>query len=154
MGTIAIYVRRDIKAFMKKAGLRIVRSDPVTVGAVAVVAYALCDMVHEVLGHGTATLLSQHVKALTLTTVALSTSKSSRVVAAAGTIANLFASVAAFALWRRGSASATFRYFLWLLASLNLFNATGYLLFSGILGIGDWAVVMTGSRIQSSGEAA
>jgi hypothetical protein len=99
-------------------------------------------MVHEVLGHGTATLASPGVKAAMLTTVALSTDGSSRMVAAAGTIANLVAAIGA--LWflgRRRSAPA-WRYFLWLFGSLNLFNATGYFLYSGILDSGDWGVVI------------
>ena len=115
---------------------------PLTVGAIAVIAYALCDMIHEVLGHGTATLASPDVKAVSMTTVALSNVGGSRLVAAAGTLANLLASLVSFALWRRRSGSVTVRYFLWLLASLNLFNATAYLLYSGILGSGDWAVVI------------
>ena len=117
------------------------RASPITVGAIAVIAYAICDMIHEVLGHGTATLFSPDVKAVSLTTVALSTLGSSRLVAAAGTLANLLASLAAFALWRRKRGSVAVRYFFWLLASLNLLNATAYLLYSGILGIGDWSVV-------------
>ena len=117
------------------------RFNPITVGAIAVIAYALCDMIHEVLGHGTATLASRDVKAVLLTTVALSTQGSSRLVAAAGTLANLLAGLAAFVLWRRKWGSVTVRYSLWLLASLNLFSATGYLLYSGVLGSGDWAVV-------------
>ena len=117
------------------------RPSSITIGSIAVIAYASCNMIHEVLGHGTATLASPAVKAVSLTTVALSTSGGSRVVAAAGTLANLLASLAAFALWRRKWGSVTLRYFLWLLASVNLFNATAYLLYSGILGLGDWAVV-------------
>ena len=120
------------------------RSHLGTIVAVAVCAYAACDMIHEVLGHGTAAWISPRVEALSLTTVALQTSRASRVVAAAGTFANLVAGVVA--LWlarRRGRFDAT-RYFLWLLGAVNLLNAAGYFLFSAILGIGDWAVVMTG----------
>lgn len=121
-------------------------SDAITVASIAVVAYALCDMIHEVLGHGTATLAAPDVRAVSLTTVALSTLGSSRLVAAAGTLANVVASLAAFALGQRASASVPTRYFWWLLANLNLFNATAYLLYSGILGSGDWAVVIAGLK--------
>jgi hypothetical protein len=106
-------------------------------------------MTHEVLGHGTATLCSPDVRAASLTTVALSTLGSSRLVAAAGVIANLAASLAAFALWRRRSFSVPARYFWWLFASLNLFNATAYLLYSGILGSGDLAVATEGLEPRS-----
>lgn len=115
-----------------------------TVAAIAVVAYAACDMLHEVLGHGVATLIVPGVHALTLTTVAISTSASSRIVAAAGSLANLLAGVVALALARRGTRPTLARYFAWLFGSLNLLNATGYPLFSGLLDFGDWAVVIDG----------
>lgn len=120
------------------------RSNPVTVGAIAVVAYALCDMVHEVLGHGTASLASPAVKAVMLTTVSLSTVGSSRMVAAAGTIANLVAAIAALWALGRHTGPSAWRYFLWLFGSINLFNATAYFLYSGVLDSGDWAVVIAG----------
>lgn len=120
------------------------RSDGLTIASIAVVAYAVCDMTHEVLGHGTATLAAPDVSAVSLTTVALSTAGSSRLVAAAGTLANIVASLVAFAVGHLASNSVRARYFWWLLASLNLFNATAYLLYSGILGSGDWAVVTAG----------
>src|SRR5262249_35264446 len=40
--------------------------------------------------------------------------------------------------------SAQARYFLWLFAALNLLMAFGYLMFSGVLGLGDWAAVIKG----------
>lgn len=124
------------------------RSDGLTIASIAVAAYALCDMTHEVLGHGTATLAAPDVRAVSLTTVALSTLGSSGLVAAAGTLANIMASLAAFAVWHLASNSVRARYFWWLFASLNLFNATAYLLYSGILGSGDWAVVTAGLEPQ------
>jgi len=120
------------------------RPTTMSIGAVAVIAYALCDMIHEVLGHGLAVLASPGVAAISLTTVALSTSQSSRMVAAAGTVANLVVGITALTLAHRARFSMSARYFLWLLGALNLFNATGYLLYSGALGTGDWAVVIAG----------
>lgn len=121
-------------------------SNPATVAAIAIVAFALCDMVHEVLGHGTATLASPAVRATLLTTVALSTEGTSRLVAAAGTIANLAAAALSFLWLKRRAGAPSWQYFLWLFGSLNLFNATGYFLYSGILGSGDWAVVIAGLK--------
>ncbi len=120
------------------------RASAITIAAIAVVAFAFCDMVHEVLGHGTATLASPTVRATMLTTVALSTDGSSRTVAAAGSIANLAAAILAFWILTRTTLPAAWRYFLWLFASVNLFNATAYFLYSGILGSGDWGVVIAG----------
>lgn len=118
-----------------------------TVISVAIVAYAACDMVHEVLGHGVACVLTG-VKPLSLSTVALQTGTSSRFVAAAGSIANAVAGLLALLWFRRGSTFGPSRYFWWLFAALNLLNGTGYLLFSGILDFGDWAVVISGLELH------
>jgi len=119
------------------------RTNISTVIAIAFIAYAACDMVHEVLGHGVACALTG-VRALSLSTVALQTGTSNRFVAAAGSIANVIAGLLAMALFRRGKTFGATRYFLWLFAALNLLNGTGYLLFSGVLDFGDWAVVIAG----------
>ena len=76
-------------------------SNLLTVVGVAIIAYAASDMVHEVLGHGIPTLLSSDVRAVMLTTVALSTDGSSRAVVAGGTIANLIAALVAFLVFQR-----------------------------------------------------
>jgi hypothetical protein len=81
------------------------QSHTFTTAAVAVTAYALCDLVHEVLGHGAAALLVPGVHALSLSTVAMQTTGGSRVVAAAGSIANVIVGGAALALLRRRAAS-------------------------------------------------
>lgn len=120
------------------------RPSPLTVAAIGVVAYAACDLLHEVLGHGVATLFVPGVHALSLSTVALTTSAESRPVAAAGSVANLLAGIVALVLARRGARPTAARYFLWLFGSLNLLNATGYPLFSGLFDFGDWAVVIAG----------
>lgn len=109
-------------------------------------AYAGCDMVHEVLGHGVACALVPGVRALSLSTVALQTSASSRFVAAAGSVANVLAGLLAAALFRRRSTWDAGTLFLGLFALTNLLDGTGYLIFSGVLGIGDWAVVIAGAR--------
>ena len=123
---------------------RTFRSSLWTVGAVAIVAFAACDMVHEVLGHGLACALSSDVRAVSLSTVALQTDSSSRLVAAAGAIANVVVGVIALATFRAVRSFGPGRYFVWLFAATNLLNGTGYLLFSAALDTGDWAVVIAG----------
>lgn len=123
-------------------------SNLLTVVGVAITAYASCDMVHEVLGHGLPTLLSADVKAVMLTTVALSTVGSSRVVVAGGTIANLIAAAFAFLVFQTMKGFGATRYFAWLFATVNLLNATGYFILSGLLGSGDWAVVIADLQPQ------
>jgi hypothetical protein len=44
-------------------------------------------------------------------------------------------------LARSSALSANWRYFAWLFGSVNLFNGMAYLLYSGLLGSGDWATV-------------
>lgn len=121
-------------------------SNLVTVVAIAVVAYAGCDMVHELFGHGLACALSPNVRALSLSTVALQTDASSRFVAAAGSLANIVTGVFAGILFRRRKNWAAWSFFLGLFGVMNLLNGTGYLIFSGLLNMGDWAVVFAGTE--------
>ena len=119
-------------------------SSTATIIAVALCAYVTDDLIHEVCGHGVASFLTPGVRALSLSSVALQTSSPSRFVAAAGSIANVLAGIAALLLARRRRGFDATRYFLLLLGALDLLNGTGYLLFSGVLGIGDWAAVVRG----------
>jgi hypothetical protein len=124
------------------------RLDPWTVGAIAVVAYALSNVVHEGLGHGGACLaVGGHPRQLTAVffdgDLEGLPASAGRWVAAGGSLANLlFAALASAGLrvipagWGRG------RFFLWLVVAINVLQAFGYLLFSGVGGIGDWAVVV------------
>jgi hypothetical protein len=107
--------------------------------AVAALAYALCDFLHE-FGHLAATHLPLGVKAVSISTIAVTTSSSSPVVAAAGPLVNLLLSLSLL-LALVPALSPVWRYFAWLLGTVNLFNGTGYLLYSAVLGTGDWAVV-------------
>jgi hypothetical protein len=127
------------------------RADWLTVIAVAVVTHAVAVVVvHEGLGHGGACLLVGCRPEL-LTTMQFQgdertvSSAGVRIIAAGGTLANLVAAIIAVALLRRKrdrvNAGA---FFLWLFATLNLLQASGYLLYSGASNIGDWAVVVRG----------
>jgi hypothetical protein len=114
--------------------------------SIAVVAYAGCDMVHELLGHGLACALSPNIRALSLSTVALQTDVKSRFVAAAGSVSNIVAGVVAGILFRRRNSWDAWSVSLGLFAVTNLLNGTGYLIFSGLLNVGDWAVVIAGAE--------
>ena len=121
-------------------------SSLVTVVAIAVVAYAGCDMVHELFGHGLACAVSPNARALSLSTVALQTDVSSRFVAAAGSLANIVTGIFAGILFRRRKSWDAWSVFLGLFGVTNLFNGTGYLIFSGLLNVGDWTVVVAGAE--------
>jgi hypothetical protein len=116
----------------------------VTIAAIAVIAFALCDLVHEVLGHGLAVLLVPGVQAISLSSVALQTTGVSRLVAAAGSLANLVVGACALTFFHRRDRFSPGAYFLWLFGTVNLLNGSGYPLYSAALGSGDWEVVVRG----------
>jgi hypothetical protein len=117
-------------------------NSPVTavgIAGVAAVAYVLCDVLHE-LAHAAATLLPLGVKALSISTIGLTTSQSSPAVASAGPILNLVLAAALVLSWA-SAIPPIWRYFGWLFGTINLFNAAAYLVYSAVLGSGDLAVV-------------
>ncbi len=125
--------------------------DRLTVVAIAFVAFALANVAHEAIGHGGACVLAGS-KPLVLSSVHFEcdegalTDGGRRVVAAGGTVLNLLVaglSLVGLLSRRRGAHG---RWFLWLLATVNLFQSAGYLLFSGIGNVGDWADVISGLR--------
>jgi membrane protein YqaA with SNARE-associated domain len=126
------------------------RHDLLTVAAMGLVAYALANPLHEGLGHGGACLLVGG-KPLVLSSLHFDGDTeglprgANRLIAAGGTLVNmLVGGFALAALLRSRTLPARGRYFLWLFAFVNLFQGTGYLLFSGVAGIGDWASVIAG----------
>jgi hypothetical protein len=126
------------------------KHDLLTVAAIGLVAYALANLLHEGLGHGGACLLvggkprvlsSLHFDG---DTEGLSRG-ANRLIAAGGTLVNLLVGGIVLAVvWSSRSLPAHVRYFCWLVAFVNLFQGTGYFLFSGVAGIGDWASVIAG----------
>lgn len=113
-------------------------SDALTVASIAALAYMLGNVLHEGLGHGGACSLSGG-HAQVLSSVHFECSVETRLVAAGGTVANLLAGALFFVLGRLVTrAHPRLKFFLWLAMAVNLFAGTGYFLFSGIGGIGDW----------------
>jgi hypothetical protein len=126
--------------------------DSLTLIAMTAVAYILANGAHEGVGHGGACLLAGG-RPVALSTVFFECDKSAlsasahRWIAAAGTLANLALGALALVLLNRPVRRNTpTRYFLWLLMTVNLLQAAGYLLFSGIANIGDWASVIQGAE--------
>jgi hypothetical protein len=60
-----------------------------------------------------------------------------RLVALAGPLVSLLLGLASFAILARLRDAPAMAYFIWLLGSLGLMDGTGYLLFSGVSGLGD-----------------
>jgi hypothetical protein len=122
------------------------RDSRVTIVAIATLAYIIQAVLHEALGHGlTAWLSGAHQ--ITVSTVALQSDNSSRLISAAGTLANLLFAVLFFLLLLKPERyMPTVRYFLIMLLAGNLFTGTGYFFFSGITNFGDWAQVIEGMQ--------
>lgn len=122
-----------------------------TLIAIAVVAFALANVAHEGLGHG-GTCVAVGGAPRMLNAVYFDCGEdglspaASRWISAGGTLVNLAcAGLTALVLATRLVRAASGRYFLWLFLVLNLFQAFGYWMFSGLGGIGDWQAVIAGS---------
>ncbi|MDD8017685.1 MAG: hypothetical protein PHP42_04875 [Bacteroidota bacterium] len=121
-----------------------------TVSAIAIVIYAFSNMLHEGAGHGLACVIVGG-KPLALSSVYFDGDTTglpewtNRFIASAGTIVNFFAALIAFGISRTAKIqSPNIKFALILFTAVNLLQATGYFLFSGVAGIGDWAVVVNG----------
>lgn len=121
-------------------------SDAVTIIAIAVAAYALATFLHEEVGHGGTCLLTGG-RIISMSTVALECSNENHLVIAAGSIMNVLTGAVCFVLGRMTPAKASaLRFFFWLTMAVSLFMASGYLVFSGIGGFGDWALFIQGFK--------
>jgi len=121
-----------------------------TVIALSMLAYTLAVGLHEHLGHTLACLLlGGHPAELGAfyvnCTYGSMPDLGIRLVALAGPLVSLLTGAVALALFDRDrSGSAARRYLLWLYATISLMIAAGYLLFSGVSGIGDFGTVADG----------
>ena len=120
----------------------------ITIVALSVLAAATASLLHEGLGHGVTAWLRGDV-VTQLTSNHLDAVRDDRLVDAGGTLVNLIVGVLCLFAARAANSRANLRYFLWILAALNLLQGAGYFLFSGVLGLGDWAQVIAGLPHQS-----
>jgi len=128
------------------------RVDLLTVGAIAVVAYLISIITHEALGHGVAALLVgshvNHVSSVDMDASSVGPWQD-RVVAAAGCLAQFILAAVTLTWYRlRPPQGANNRYFLWLLAHLNLFIPAGYLMALSFAPFGDWNAFVQGLPAQ------
>lgn len=118
--------------------------------AIALTAYLAGTIAHEVCGHGLAALaVGLHPTRVSTVDLEVSFAGAAawkvRVVAAAGCAGNLvLAAIAMAALaWAR-RARTSVRYFLWLLATINILSPGGYLMVLALPGVGDWGDFVRG----------
>ena len=114
-----------------------------TIIAFAVLAALTGSLLHEGLGHGVTAWLRGDI-VTELSSNHLDSVRPDRLVDAGGTIVNFIAGFIFLFVSRACGARANLRYLLWLLGALNLLDAAGYFLFSGVLNVGDWAQVIAG----------
>ena len=119
------------------------RPDLLTIAAIAIAATVIADFIHEGIGHGGMCVVTGG-QPLVLSTVHFECSADNRLVAAGGTLANLIFGALFWVAARAVRRTASWRYFFWLLMTVNLFGAGGYFLFSGVGNFGDWAAVVAG----------
>lgn len=118
------------------------QADLPTLIGMALLLAPLLTMGHEIGGHGSACLLTgspisqigaYYVDCLSPGATA------GRIVALAGTGADIVIGGVAYLLWRQVR-STGLRLFLWMMFTHKLLVAAGYPLFSGVTGIGDWGI--------------
>jgi hypothetical protein len=120
------------------------KDDLWTLAAFGLLAYMISNVLHEGLGHGGAAWLSGAHR-ITVTSTYMEAGIDNRWIEAAGTLVNLvFGLLGLTALQGMRRVSVPLRLFLWSITAFNLLLGTGYFLFSGIGGIGDWAEWMKG----------
>lgn len=111
-----------------------------TVAAIAIAAACIVTVDHEALGHGSACLALGGSITL-LTSVYFHCTVPSAWIAAAGPLANLIMSAAAWLVLRAVPRRLSrLRLLLVLMTAFGVFWEAGYLLYSTVLGEGDWAV--------------
>jgi len=124
--------------------------DLLTVAATGVIVYVLALTLHEVVGHLLPIVALGGRPALVATTDLRGdwgqlTATQLRWVAAGGSLVNLLTAIlCSVRLRRREGLDGKRRYFLWLLMSVSAYMPGSYLVASPILGVGDWAVFVSG----------
>ena len=123
------------------------RDDLWTVAAVAVLASIMANVAHETIGHGVGLLLAGGRTGILTTTRLIVPAPLPdpvwRIFDLGGPAGNLvFAGLGWVGLRLLPATRTRWRLFCWLLMAFSLFWAFGYLLFSGVVGRGDWLALL------------
>ena len=133
-----------------------VQTDWPTIIAISALALILETALHEHLGHaGSCLLLGSYPTELGAFYVNCNYTGMSdlaiRLVALAGPVVSLLTGVVSFLSLRQISPrQPALYYFVWLLGTIGFMTATGYLLFSGVSGIGDFGLTRDGALYSAS----
>jgi len=126
------------------------RDDAPTVIAIAILAFVLADVAHEVFGHGIGFLVAGGKSCILTTTRLIADHPSlgdfrSRIFDLGGPFGNLaFAALAWLAQRLLKRPAPALRLLLWLLMAFSLFWGFGYLISCGVLARGDWFALIRG----------
>lgn len=132
--------------------------DSPTVIALSMLAYTLSVLLHEYLGHAmVCVLLGGHLTELGAFYVNYDDAGmpdiSIRLIALAGPTVSLIAGVVGLLIMTRMPRGRShLRYWAWLFGTVNLMTASGYLLFSGVTGLGDLGTSRDGVRYRARPE--
>ena len=127
------------------------KTDYLTLIALSMLAYTLAVLLHEHLGHALAcVILGGHPSELGAYYVVCQYGRmpdlSIRLVALAGPFISLVTGALALLVFDRlPKGSAHLRYWVWLFGTISLMTAAGYLLFSGVSGLGDFGTSRDGA---------
>lgn len=120
---------------------RTVLSDRFTVIAIGVIAYALVNFCHEIIGHCTmAAIVGTKCTLISSTNIPLATLPPTwkyNIIVIAGSAANWTLGLVCLGLLRALRTTPTLRYFLWLSMCVNLFLASTYMTVAPIIKYGD-----------------
>ena len=141
-----------------------IRIDPSTLIAVSILAWALVDILHEIVGHaGAAILLGLQVKAVSTTTAYIDADWPRiienqgfgplRFCVAAGTMVNIISGAFALGALRWCRATSATRHFLWLFATFSAVIVTLNLVSAPLIGVGDWTEFLTGLEPRDAWKA-
>jgi hypothetical protein len=125
------------------------RHSKATIISTAVISMGIAAILHEGLGHGVIAWLRGDI-VTELTSNHLSSLRPDRLVDAGGTIVNLITGAICLIASRLAGNRANLRYFLWFFAAVNLLDGTGYFMYSGIAGVGDWNAAIAGLPHQAA----
>ena len=140
--------------------------DVPTLIAVSTVAWALVNILHEIVGHGGACIIvGVPVEAASTTTIYMNVDWGQlvaehgqnplRLVAAGGTMANVVTgAVALWALARKKVTSMATRCFLWLFATFSMIVVAMNMVTNPLLGFGDWTDLLSSVESRHVGKAA
>lgn len=122
-----------------------------TIAAIAVIAFIIADVGHEVIGHGIGFLVAGGRAGIFTTTRLIAhqsfTNERWRIFDLGGPFGNLFFAGAAWLSQRLLRRPAErLRLLLWLVTAFSLFWGLGYLIYCGVTGRGDWLALVPGAR--------